>query len=107
MSQDDGVYVLQTKGPQFRIAHMQNVVSLFDDYNVVDKTWTPNILTIVQNYATSVVYESLDQAWDAASNMEDDLGGTEYGTNLITDFKDYSFSDFEKEYETIQKSKSS
>lgn len=106
MSSDNGVYVLQTKGPQFRIAHMQNVTALFEEYNVADKTWTPNILTIVEVYATSAVYESLDEAWDAASNMEDDIGWTEYGTNLITDFKEYSFSDFEKEYEEIKKSKS-
>ena len=106
MSQDDGVYVLQTKGPQFRIAHMQNVTSLFEEYNVADKTWTPNILTIVEVYVTSNVYDSLDAAWDAASNMEDDIGGTEYGTNLITDFKECSFTDFEKEYEEIKESKS-
>lgn len=98
MSADNGVYILETQGPEYRIAYMQAVDNLFDEYNPANGTWTPHVLTIVETFKNSKTYTDLSEAWDVASALDND-NETEYGTNLITDFREYKFSDFEAHYE--------
>lgn len=102
MSIDNGTYILQTEGPEFRIVQMQAVDNLYDEYVPATETWTPHVLTIVENFGKSKVYSDLGEAWDAAGDLEESSGGTEYGANLITEFKDYRFSDFEEKYEKVK-----
>ena len=102
MSEDSGTYILQTEGPEFRIARMHAVDNLFDEYVPATESWTPHVLTIVETYAKSKVYRDLSDAWDDASAIDDAGGETEYGPNLVTDFKDYKFSDFEDQYEKVK-----
>lgn len=102
MSIDNGTYILQTEGPEFRIARMQAVDNLFEEFVPATESWTPHVLTIVETYATSKVYRDLSEAWDAATALDEAGGETEYGPNLITDFQDYKFSDFEEHYEKVK-----
>lgn len=98
MSVDNGTYILQTDGPEFRIAQMHSVDNIFEEYNPANETWTPHVLTIIETFKDSKVYSDLAEVWDVASALDND-NETEYGTNLITDFREYKFSDFEAHYE--------
>ena len=94
MSADDGVYILETQGPEYRIAHMQAVDNLFEEYNPATENWKPNKDVIVDAFKDSKVFTNLEEAWDAAGDIEVSLNGTEYGMNLVTEFKTFKFSDF-------------
>jgi hypothetical protein len=104
MSADDGVYILQTQGPEFRIAHTQAIDNIYEEYFPETNTWSPCVERIVQTFGASKVYEDLTEAWDDASILEDKVGSTEYGTSLITQFSEYHFSDFEEQNGKVVKS---
>jgi hypothetical protein len=94
MSADDGIYVLQTYGPEYRIIHAQAIDNIYSEYIVESHTWTPDVDAIVNHFGKSKVYKTLDEAWDFALQMEEDVGYCEYGLCLIRDFREYDFSDF-------------
>ena len=96
MSADDGIYILATKGPEYRIAHLSAVDNLYDEYNVASVRWTPNVPVVVEAFEKSKVFSELTEAWDSATMLEDRVGMTEYGVSLISDFGDYLFSDLEE-----------
>lgn len=98
MSGDNGTYILETKGPEYRIARLQAVDNLYEEYQPQTETWTANIDNVINAFANSKVFTDLSEAWDAATNLDESLGSTEYGANLITQFKDFKFSDFEEQY---------
>lgn len=102
MSMDNGTYILQTHGPEFRICQMQAIDNIFEEFLPTSETWTPHILTIVECFATSKVYRDLGEVWDAAGILDESAGGTEFGANLITDFRNYKFSEFEEQYEKVK-----
>lgn len=101
MSADDGTYILQTQGPEFRIAQTQAIDNIYQEYFSEKNSWSPCVERIVQTFGKSQVYTDLTEAWDAANLLEDKVGETEYGTSLIAQFSDYHFSDFEAEYEKV------
>ena len=41
-SGENGVYVLQTYGPEFRIALMEAVENIYQTWDENTETWTPN-----------------------------------------------------------------
>jgi hypothetical protein len=103
MSADNGVYVLYTEGPEYRIAHMQAVDNLYKEFSPEKESWSPDVDYIVESFGKSKVYLDLTEALDAANMLEDQVGYTEYGTSLISEFKEYKFSDFEEQYNAKDK----
>lgn len=95
MPVDKGTYIIETKnenGPEYRVAQTESVDNLFEEFVPDTETWTPNVEKIVQAFGESRPYKSLEEAWDAAGVL-DDAVPTEFGVNLITDFKNYDFND--------------
>lgn len=93
MSADNGTYILETKGPEFRIASFQNVEEIYGDWDDVANTWIPNQSMIQENFSKSKVYTSLDEAWDAAVIYNETLPVSEYGVNLLSDFSTKTFAE--------------
>lgn len=93
MSSDNGTYILETKGPEYRIASFQNVEQIYGDWDETTNTWTPNQDMIRDIFITSKIYESLDEAWDAAHEIDGTLAISEYGVNLLSDFSQKTFSE--------------
>jgi hypothetical protein len=91
------VYILQTQGPEFRVAHTQAIDNIYEEYFPDKDTWSPCIEAIVETFGKSKVFTDLTEAWDTANMMEDEVGYVEYGTSLITQFSEYHFSDFEEQ----------
>lgn len=103
MSADNGTYILQTYGPEFRIAHAQAIDNIYGDYDDENHNWFPNIKNMVDYFGQSKVYTDIGEAWDDAFNLDESHGWSEYGTCLITEFCEYHFSDFEERYESEKK----
>lgn len=97
------MYILETQGPEFRVAHAQAIDNIYEEYFPETGTWSPSVNYVVETFKSSKVYTDLTEAWDAAAKIEDDMGSTEYGLALIKEFADYHFSDFEERYEKIGK----
>lgn len=93
MSADNGTYILETKGPEYRIASFQNVEEIYGDWDDASSSWTPNQDMIRDNFTASKVYTSLDEAWDAAVVFNDTLPISEYGVNLLSDFSHKTFEE--------------
>lgn len=92
MSADKGTYIIQTQGPEFRVAQAGSVDTLFEEFKPETNTWTPNIKKVVKDFGESKPFKSLEEAWDAAGVLDDTVP-TEYGVNLITDFQNYNFAE--------------
>lgn len=93
MSADNGTYILETKGPEYRIASFQNVEEIYGDWDSEANVWNPNQDMIRDNYITSKVYTELDEAWDAAVEHNDAQPVSEYGVNLLSDFSHKTFEE--------------
>lgn len=99
MSADNGTYILQTAGadgPEFRIVHCQAIDNIYDQFIASTGTWTPQKDSIVEYFNSSKVYTNLEEAWDAAFEIDEEHGWSEDGCCLITEFSHYEFSDFSK-----------
>lgn len=93
MSDNRGTYVLQTYGPEFRVAVVPAIENIFAG----DKK------LISEAFDKSKVYTSIEDAWDDAELL-DEKEMTEYGANLITEFSEVQFSSLrEQDAERIKK----
>lgn len=93
-SGDTGVYVMQTYGPEFRIAIMEAVENIYKSWDEKTETWVPNAEFITEQFGSSMVYNVFEDAWDAATALNHQKETT-FGVNLIKDFETKRYADFE------------
>lgn len=96
LSADNGTVILKTMGkdgPEFRIRNIQAIDNLYHKFNEATNTWTPNCQFIEESFGKEQVYSSIEDAWDAAEQVEQKIVYSEYGICLVSDFEDYDFSD--------------
>jgi len=93
MSADNGTYILQTYGPEFRVVHAQAIDNIYGQYHNESLTWTPNPDMIVSYFGECKVFTDITQAWDEALYIDDLQEYSENGACLITEFLEYHFSD--------------
>lgn len=98
MPSDNGTYVIQTYGPEYRIAKVSAVENLFEELNPDTMKWTPNVKIVLEAFLASKVYTELEIAWDEAGIIEG-KDPTEFGVNLIRDFETLKFEDIKSAYE--------
>jgi len=96
MSSDNGTYILQTYGPEYRVMHMQAIDNIYGTYIPESGKYVPNSKAIVESFASSKVFTNLEEAWDFALDMDSQVEYSEYGTCFITEFETYTFSDLEE-----------
>lgn len=98
MSKDSGVYILQTKGPEYRVVLAHAIDNVYGEWDMSTSTFRPNVHQIMEYFGTSRVYNTLEDAWDVAEIIEDTKGPTEYGPALIREFEGVEFEWMETEY---------
>lgn len=98
MTNDDGTYVLQTHGPEFRIAQLSGIEALYEELNTDTMMWTPNVKLAFEAFNKGTVFTNLTQAWDAATGLEA-IKPTELGAVLVTDFSGTKFEEIKRSYE--------
>lgn len=93
MSADNGVYVLQTYGPEFRVAHAQDIDSIYGEFDEVAERWTGDGDLIRHIFGESEVFTEIEAALDKAEVIAYDYEYLEYGICLLSDFMELNFND--------------
>lgn len=90
---DNGIYVLLTEtedGPQYRVAYATAIDNIYGEWNADRAKYVGDLTSIVSTFSESEVFYTLNEALDKAEEIENDIGYTEDGICVISDFKDYS-----------------
>lgn len=79
MSADNGIYILVTEGPEFRVAHCQAIENI---------EWQPNYHglnkeEILVYFATCKVLNNLEDAFNYAKKLSEDYYVLEYGICIL------------------------
>jgi hypothetical protein len=93
MSSDNGIYILLTetdKGPEYRVTHAFSIDNIYGKWNTESAKYEGDLTSIVSTFSESEVFYTLNEALDKAEEIENDVGDTEDGICVISDFKDYS-----------------
>ena len=81
MSSDNGIYILETTGPEYRVAYAQAIDNL--NFGSEDLGEEFDAYEVVKYFGQAKVYTDKNEAWVAASSLHDNCGYTEYGVCLI------------------------
>ena len=82
MSADNGVYILETKGPEYRVIHAQaidNIAWNGDEY--WDGEW--NSKCIQEYFGKAEKFNNLDEAYKEAVKIHNQYEWTEYGICVL------------------------
>lgn len=81
MSADNGIYILETEGPEFRVAHLQAVDNLEWDDETSSPSDNPDvwIKNAREMWRASAVYSNADDAYRRARDLLKKHEWTEYG----------------------------
>lgn len=85
MSADNGVYILETDGPEFRVKHLQNI----EDYTYNHKTWnlTKDENIHIENaremWKNCKIHNTADSALEEAKEIYKEYPIVEYGISFI------------------------
>lgn len=93
MSADNGIYVFLTeteRGPEYRVAHAQAIDNIYGEWDPVGAKYKGNTEAILDVFNESEVFYTLNEALDKAEELENDIGYTEDGICVISDFKEYN-----------------
>lgn len=93
---DNGVYVLATEGPEYRVTYAVSIDKIYGDLDDETGNWKPNCGFIVEYFGGSQVYTDFIEAWDYAAKLSQDYDYLEDGVCLNTDFINFPFSYFEE-----------
>lgn len=93
MSSDNGIYILETDGPEYRIAYAQAIDNIYGVFNDETNHWKGDDKMILEYFGSSKMYNDLQEAWDIATLWSEDHHYLEDGICLIRDFKDRKFSE--------------
>jgi hypothetical protein len=72
---------------------MDSPDAIYESWNPDSNTWNPSKQCIVDAYSDCIVYFDLEEAWDAATAM-DDHGAGDQSVFLLSDFANLRFNDF-------------
>jgi hypothetical protein len=93
MSMDNGIYVLLTeseKGPEYRVTYATAIDNIYGQWNADKAKYEGDKDAIASTFSESEVFYTLNEALDKAEEIENDIGYTEDGICVISDFKEYS-----------------
>lgn len=72
MSKYTGVYILETEGPEFRVAAATSYNSFFNGLDENGR-WKPNVDTIYDTFFDKTIYDSYDHALQSAIDLSENL----------------------------------
>jgi hypothetical protein len=93
MSADNGVYVLQTYGPEYRVAYAQAIDNIFGKFNDETLHWDGDDAMIATYFKESEVFGTLDEALDKAEFLAEEYEYLEDGVCVIREFSQKKFSE--------------
>lgn len=98
MSADNGIFILQTKGPEFRVGHHQTIDNIYGEFSDLSYQWQGDPEMIWEYFHNDEKFSNLEEALDFASDLSYSIDYLEYGICVITDFKEWDFNKLEERY---------
>ena len=71
MSADNGIYILQTEGPEFRVAYQQNIDDIYGNFSDESFRWQGDPETMFSYFGDAPVFPNLEEALDKAEELKD------------------------------------
>lgn len=99
MSADNGIYILETYGPEYRVVYAQAIDNVFGDFDDECADWKGSPEFMKEYFGEAKVYTSVEEAWDEASLMAEKYEYLEDGICLIRNFNEKKFNEFLSEAE--------
>ena len=98
MSADNGIYILQTRGPEFRVAYGQAIDNVYGNFSDELFQWQGDPVSMLEFFQDAPVFEELEEALDKAEEMSYDYDYLEDGICVISDFTDWDFNKLKEDY---------
>ena len=95
MSADNGVYILETKGPEYRVTYASAIDNItYGEYTTPDPDYDGewNKKEVREYFGNSKVHTSLDEAYKEAEELHKHWEWTEYGICILS----YGHKEFPK-----------
>ena len=91
MSADNGIYILQTHGPEFRVSYSHAIDNIYGKFNDTTHHWDGDMDRMIDVFGQSKVFSFIEEALDEAEKMSYDYEYLEDGICVITDFQELKF----------------
>lgn len=91
MSADNGIFVLETAGPEYRVAYGNAIDNIYGRYNDVTLHWDGDMDRMIDFFGQSTIFDRIEDALDEAERMSYNYEYLEYGICVIPDFKNLKF----------------
>ena len=98
MSSDNGIYILQTAGPEFRVAYQHNIGNIYGEFSDESYQWQGDPNAMMEYFGNAVMVSTLEEALDRARSMVYDYAYLEDGICVISDFKNWDFNSLRNSY---------
>ena len=92
MSADNGIYILQTAGPEFRVGHHQAIDNIYGNFSDESLQWQGDPEMMYHYFHADKMFSNLEEALDYAAELSYTYDYLEDGICVITDFKDWDFN---------------
>ena len=96
MSADNGIYILITEGPEYRVAYHQNIDAIYGNFSDESLQWQGDLESMLEYFQNAPMFSNLEEALDKAEELVYDYAYLEDGICVISDFKDWNFNSLEK-----------
>lgn len=93
MSSDNGIYVLETAGPEYRVKHAQNIDAIYGKFNDDTLHWDGDDAMIKEFFEDAPMFTDFTKAIDKAEELSNNYDYLEYGICVIADFKNKVFAE--------------
>ena len=110
MSADNGIYILKTRGPEFRVAHLQAIDNLDWGRNGCTDDPDVRIANAREMWFGSPVFKTEEEAWEEARRLHSLIEYTEYGVSMVEIDRVFTHPQFKieaynpvDEFETLRK----
>lgn len=91
MSMDNGVYILETLGPEYRVAYSHAIGNIYGNYDETNCKWIGDMDRMMDVFGQSPVFSDLYKAIDKASEIGYIKGYLEDEVSIIRDFRELKF----------------
>jgi hypothetical protein len=98
MSADNGVYILHTEGPEYRVAYHQAIDNIYGNFSDASFQWQGDPEMILEYFGNAPIFSSLEEALDKAADIAYDYEYLENGICVINDFHDWDFNSLKENY---------
>ena len=98
MSADNGIYILTTAGPEYRVAYLMAIDNIYGNFSDESYQWQGDPDVMYSYFHDAKLFSDLEEALDYASALSYTHDYLEDGICVITDFKDWDFNSLGKNY---------